>query len=66
MTFGLMPELMPTTKNKRVRKVALNKDFPYVEPLSRGAASCVVFHDLINPCPTSSLTLSHVEKQGDR
>ncbi len=23
----------------------------------RGAASDVVFHDLINPCPTSSLTL---------
>ena len=31
-----------------------------------GAASGVVFHDLVNPCPTTSLTLSHVEKQGYR
>jgi hypothetical protein len=26
----------------------------------------VVFHDLVNPCPTTSLTLSHVKKQGHR
>ena len=26
----------------------------------------MVFHDLVNPCPTTSLTLSHVEKQGYR
>ena len=34
--------------------------------ISFGAASGVVFHDLVNPCPTTSLTLSHVKKQGYR
>ncbi len=26
----------------------------------------MVFHDLVNPCPTTSLTLSHVKEQGYR
>ena len=37
-----------------------------VPGLDIGGAERVVFHDLVNPCPTTSLTLSHFKKQGYR
>ena len=37
-----------------------------IQALSRRSGDNVVFHDLDNPCPTTSLTLSHVKKQGYR